>query len=112
MTELTIAPTSFLETTRFYTVADTGDAAFFRRSRHPLTPRSFRVRFARLTAAEKTAITDLFEETAGGAGVFQYAPPGESAIDVRFDSELTFRADGPGGRYSTELELSALRPQD
>jgi len=115
MTVLNLRPTSAKMIRSFTTIRTPKDApANLRRERFPgVHPRAWEMGYEQLSLEQMQHLESVWEETAGGAGVFQWTPPREvTQIDARFlGGSLAIEARSPR-RYDARVTILPARPQD
>lgn len=113
MPSLNVKPSRVVPIDRFNTVRTSFPAAVvLGRARNPrgrLRSRRVRLEYELISKEERGAIVNLFDETLGGANVFDFVEPGESASrQWRFVSPaLTVTAINRQA-YRTQFEIEAV----
>lgn len=89
-----------------------GSPVVQRRRRFPDSPGRWTCFSAEMDPSDAALVEAVYDETRGGAGIFQWEPPRVGVpIDCRFVGELDIRADGPVS-YQVRCTIEALRPQE
>lgn len=113
MPSLTIPPEEIVEIRSYRTLIPTKESGMTHRRSVYLESypsiRSWRVLWHTATLSEKDTIAQLYADTAGGSLSFNWAPPGEAAMVVRFsEGQFSWQAITPVS-FSVSITVEAVR---